>query len=111
MSNWLSRLFTVPRHDREKINKTLEENPQLLAFVNLIKSVAVGAAVEAATSHISDPTAHTAAAIAISTAVERAVPTPHETPETAAALVPGPGVQNISTSMSPTANQLVPPTP
>lgn len=77
MSNWLARMFTVPKKDRDKINTTLEQNPELLAFVNMIKSVATGAAVSAATDHISDPLAHAAAAVAITTAVERAVPTPH----------------------------------
>jgi hypothetical protein len=78
--NWLSRMFTVPATERAKINQAIGNNPELLFLFNLVKSAAVGAAISAVTEHISDPDAKTQAAVAIATAVERAIPTPHSDP-------------------------------
>jgi hypothetical protein len=80
MANWLSRMFTIPRHQRDEINKLLAENPALLSVVNGLKDSLATAAVHAAVGPNADPLEMALAGMAIGQQIERMVPTPATDP-------------------------------
>lgn len=82
----LDRALTLPSDERAKITSFLTANPAVATEVNDVKDKLITTIVKGATQHISDPTAQLLAAVAITSTLERAIPTP-PTPATTAPAV------------------------
>lgn len=80
MSNWLARMFTIPRKEREK----LAQIPGIHALGGAVQALAIAAAQHAVDEHVSDPEVAERLKDAIEAHVAHAIPVPaaaaHQSP-------------------------------
>jgi hypothetical protein len=72
MASWLSRLFTVPRKQRDDLNS----NPLFHFAAQELRSLAISAAQGAVDNHVSDPGMADAIKASIEQEVQSAIPIP-----------------------------------